>query len=105
LAKQRNPDDLDYLLATAKDDSKIGQHALVRAGALKALGYHRSEEGFNYLLGRVGLNIEPIRARSHAIDGLAYSATWQSDLLKKTAIEEICKSKESVYSKTELIII
>ncbi|KAI8879234.1 hypothetical protein K501DRAFT_257181 [Backusella circina FSU 941] len=89
LAKQRNPDDIDYLLETAKDDSKVGQHALVRAGALKALGYHRSEEGFNYLLSHVGLNIEPIRARSHAIEGLAYSAAWQSDLLKKKAIEEI----------------
>lgn len=35
LAVQRNPQDLDYLLQVAKDDTKLGQHGIVRGGALK----------------------------------------------------------------------
>lgn len=35
LGAQRNPEDLQYLLQVAKDDKKIGQHAIVRAGALR----------------------------------------------------------------------
>lgn len=35
LAAQRNKEDLDFLFKTAKDDKLIGQHGMVRAGALK----------------------------------------------------------------------
>lgn len=35
LAEQHRDEDLEYLLKVAKDDSKIGQHGLVRGGALK----------------------------------------------------------------------
>ncbi|RCH95179.1 hypothetical protein CU098_000313, partial [Rhizopus stolonifer] len=87
LAQQKNPEDLKYLLQVAKDDSKLGQHGIIRGGALKALGVHRSEEGFKYLLSRVGYNKEPLRARPTAIQGLILSAEWQSDSLKKAAIE------------------
>ncbi|RCI02732.1 hypothetical protein CU098_010214 [Rhizopus stolonifer] len=87
LGRQRNPEDLEYLLQVAKDDAKLGQHGFVRGGALKALGVHRSEEGFKYLLNRVGYNKEPLRARPTAIQGLIVSAQWQSDRLKKEAIE------------------
>lgn len=56
-----------------------------------ALGVHRSEEGFKYLIRRVGYNIEPLRARPVAIQGLASSAEWQNDRLKNEAIEELNK--------------
>lgn len=56
-----------------------------------ALGYHRSEEAFQYLISRVGYNIEPMRARFQAVDGLAYSTSWQSDRLQKQAKETLCK--------------
>lgn len=91
LAEQHRDEDLIYLLKVAKDDSKIGQHALIRGGALKALGYHRSEEAFQYLISRVGYNIEPMRARFQAVDGLAYSTSWQSDRLQKQAKETLLK--------------
>lgn len=35
LGSQRNKDDLEYLLQVAKDDTKIGQHGIIRGGALK----------------------------------------------------------------------
>lgn len=91
LGSQRNKDDLEYLLQAAKDDTKIGQHGIIRGGALKALGLHRSEEGFNYLITRVGHNIEPLRARPLAISGLAHSAEWQKERLRNQAIEEFNK--------------
>ncbi|KAI7881545.1 hypothetical protein K492DRAFT_230251 [Lichtheimia hyalospora FSU 10163] len=89
LAVQHRDEDLEYLLKVAKDDSKVGQHGLIRAGALKALGYHRSEEAFQYLISRVGYNIEPMRARFQAVDGLAYSTSWQTDRLQKQAKETL----------------
>ncbi|KAJ8654161.1 hypothetical protein O0I10_010237 [Lichtheimia ornata] len=91
LAEQHRDEDLEYLLKVAKDDSKIGQHGLIRGGALKALGYHRSEEAFQYLISRVGYNIEPMRARFQAVDGLAYSTSWQTDRLQKQAKETLVK--------------
>lgn len=39
LGSQRNNDDLKYLLQVANDGNKIGQHGLIRGGALK--GTHR----------------------------------------------------------------
>lgn len=56
-----------------------------------ALGVHRSEEGFNYLITRVGHSIEPLRARPVAISGLAHSAEWQTERLRNQAIEEFSK--------------
>lgn len=56
-----------------------------------ALGYHRSEEAFQYLISRVGYNIEPMRARFQAVDGLAYSTSWQTDRLQKQAKETLGK--------------
>ncbi|KAI8375207.1 peptidase family M1-domain-containing protein [Blakeslea trispora] len=87
LGSQRNQEDLEYLLQVAKDDSKLGQHGTIRAGALKALGQHRSEEAFKYLLSRVHYKQEHFRARPSAVQGLIYSAEWQSDRLKNEAIE------------------
>ncbi|KAG0168668.1 hypothetical protein DFQ28_000363 [Apophysomyces sp. BC1034] len=87
LAVQRQAKDLQYLLEVAQDERKIGQHAIVRGGALKALGYHRSEEAFNYLIKRVGYKIEPVQARPHALSGLRYSCEWQEERLKKRASE------------------
>jgi hypothetical protein len=52
---------------------------------------HRSEETFKYLLSRVGYNKEPMRSRGFAVQGLANSAQWQNDVLKKQAIEELGK--------------
>lgn len=40
LAEQHRDEDLEYLLKVAKDDSKIGQHALIRGGALKGRQYN-----------------------------------------------------------------
>lgn len=56
-----------------------------------ALGLHRSEEGFNYLLDRVASNIEPLRARPGAIEGLINSAKWRTEQLRDSAIEVIGK--------------
>jgi aminopeptidase N len=39
LGSQRNKDDLEYLLQVAQDDTKIGQHGLIRGGALKGKYY------------------------------------------------------------------
>ncbi|KAG2196317.1 hypothetical protein INT47_009312 [Mucor saturninus] len=97
LGSQRNNDDLKYLLQVANDDTKIGQHGLIRGGALKALGLHRSEEAFKHLLNAVSTNKEHIRARPFAIQGLAKSAPWQTECLKNTAIEEITKLTRDSY--------
>ena len=51
------------------------------------MGRHRSEEAFKYLITRVGYNVEPMRARPVAIDGLASSAEWRTDRLKNEAVE------------------
>ncbi|RUS28508.1 hypothetical protein BC938DRAFT_481803 [Jimgerdemannia flammicorona] len=89
LGAQKNPDDLSYLLQVAKDDTKIGQHGIVRSSALMALGLHRSEEAFQYLLNRVGYRVEPLQSRPAAISALAGSADWQEKRFKNRAIEVI----------------
>ncbi|KAI9321445.1 peptidase family M1-domain-containing protein [Dichotomocladium elegans] len=91
VAAQHKAEDLELLLNTAKDENKYGQHGILRGGALKALGYHRSEEAFKYLLGRVAGTIEPLRARVPAIGGLTYSVPWQSERLQKEGLEVLIK--------------
>ncbi|KAF7727730.1 hypothetical protein EC973_007189 [Apophysomyces ossiformis] len=87
LAIQREPKDLPYLLEAAQDENKIGQHGIVRGGALKALGYQRSEEAFNYLIKSVEHKAEHIRARPLALYGLRYSTEWQEERLRKRAVD------------------
>ncbi|KAL0080326.1 peptidase family M1-domain-containing protein [Phycomyces blakesleeanus] len=89
LAIQHNPEDISLLLDVAQDQTKIGQYSLVRGGALEALGYHRSLQGFEYLINHVEYGTEPTRARPLAIEGLAYSAQWQEERHKKRAEEVI----------------
>ena len=63
-----------------------------------ALGYHRSEVAFKYLISRVGYNIEPMRARSQILDGLKYSAEWQDKQSQKLAVEAFgTKEKSCLY--------
>ncbi|KAG2221559.1 hypothetical protein INT45_002573 [Circinella minor] len=91
LAVQQKKEDLEYLLNVAKDNKKIGQYGVIRGSALKALGYHRSEEAYRYLITRVGYNVEPMRARSLIVDGIKYSAEWQEKHLQKLAVEAFAK--------------
>ena len=37
LGSQRNKDDLEYLLQVAQDENKVGQHGIIRSGALKGI--------------------------------------------------------------------
>ncbi|KAM3581482.1 hypothetical protein VKS41_006309 [Umbelopsis sp. WA50703] len=89
LGAQRNAEDLQYLLQVAKDDNKIGQHGIVRSGALRALGFHRSEEALKYLLSRTELGSEPARARPSLVRAIKQSAEWQDDRNRKLAIEKL----------------
>ncbi|KAJ2964794.1 hypothetical protein NQZ79_g301 [Umbelopsis isabellina] len=89
LGAQRNPEDLQYLLEVAKDDKKIGQHAIVRSGALRALASHRSEEAFKYLLTRTEVGTEPSRARPWLVRAIKQAAEWQDERNKKLAIEKL----------------
>ncbi|CAO3692350.1 unnamed protein product [Rhizopus microsporus] len=91
LGSQRNKDDLSYLIQVAQDDSKIGQHALVRSGALTALGKHRSKKAFEYLLERVESDKEPLRAKPFIIRALVESSPWQEELLQKQVNEILLK--------------
>jgi hypothetical protein len=51
---------------------------MVRAGALRALGHHRSEAAFDYLLDVVSRRAEhPQLALPAAILGLAQASRWQ----------------------------
>ncbi|KAL7751933.1 hypothetical protein RI367_002455 [Sorochytrium milnesiophthora] len=56
LGMQRHDDDLQYLIGVASDNSMVGQHGLVRAGAFAALGAHRSLGALEHLLSRVANN-------------------------------------------------
>ncbi|KAJ3033276.1 hypothetical protein HDV00_006539 [Rhizophlyctis rosea] len=87
LGLQRNPNDVSYLLAAAKDSTRIGLHAIVRSGALRALGRTRSNEAFHYLLRAVEPGHEPERGRPAAVAALALCAAWQSPQDTKQSIE------------------
>ncbi|KAJ3062333.1 hypothetical protein HK102_008803, partial [Quaeritorhiza haematococci] len=80
LGRQRHPDDIPYLLSVARDDSQQGQHGIIRRGALHALAYTRSAEGFAYLLTRLPRGIEQIeRLRPTVVQSLAITTRWQDD--------------------------
>lgn len=87
LALQHNPVDSPYFLATAKDNSQIGQHGFVRAGALRALGHERSLASFQYLLSRVTPGLEPDRVRPTVYEAIALSALWQESRYLRQAVE------------------
>ena len=87
LAQQRNPEDVGVVLAVAQDAKQIGQHAIVRAGALRGLGASRSTEAFEYLLTRVAAGKEPERARPVVFEALATSAAWQSPQQLRHTVE------------------
>ena len=80
------PESNTLLKEYALDDSKIGQHSLVRCGALKALGHTRSKEAYDFL------KVELEKPRYHretasilvAIGNLAF---WMEDRFKKEATE------------------
>ncbi len=92
IGEQNNPEDLDLLLAIAKDDSKIGQHAIIRGGVLQGLANHRSLKAFEYLERQTKASFfrtmlhssekqaprEPEKALPLLIDALSVSALWQS---------------------------
>ncbi|KAI8591723.1 hypothetical protein BDZ88DRAFT_450044 [Geranomyces variabilis] len=90
LGVQRNKDDLKFLLSVAQDSTKIGQHAIVRSGALRALGKTREPEAFEYLLTRVTPGLEPERARPSVAAAIAIAAQWQPAPGTKRAIEALC---------------
>jgi len=92
LGFQCDPRDLTYLLQIVQDKNEIGLHSIIRSGALRALGRHRSMEGFKYLMTRLPLGLEPERARAAIIDGLAASAGWQERRYLKEVIEVISDS-------------
>ncbi|KAJ3020342.1 hypothetical protein HKX48_000955 [Thoreauomyces humboldtii] len=77
LAAQCDPADDNFLLEAAQDSSKIGQHAIVRSGALRALGQSRSPKAFAFLLDALTLGKQPELARSAVVKGIRISAPWQ----------------------------
>ncbi|KAL1917439.1 uncharacterized protein VTP21DRAFT_3832 [Calcarisporiella thermophila] len=87
LAVQQNPEDLKIILDVAKDDGLIGQHGLIRAGALRALGVHRSFEAFQYLLTRKSPSLEPYSIRSYLPGAIGSSARRQEKRHQQEAIE------------------
>lgn len=92
IGEQNNPEDLGLLLSIAHDDSKIGQHAIIRGGVLQGLANHRSLKACNYLEQQTKasffrtmlisserhLQREPEKALPLLIDALSVSAMWQS---------------------------
>ncbi|KAJ3156251.1 hypothetical protein HDU86_004015 [Geranomyces michiganensis] len=90
LGMQRNKEDLKFLMSVAQDPAKIGQHAIVRSGALRALGKTREPEAFEYLLTRLEYGKEPERARPSVVAGIAIAAQWQPAPGVKRAIEALC---------------
>lgn len=90
LGFQRCEDDKKLLMEVAGDDSQIGYHGFVRAGALKGLAHQRSRDCFDYLLARVEKSMEPFGfARIAAIRALALSAKWQLSQRDRDASAEI----------------
>jgi ABC-type nitrate/sulfonate/bicarbonate transport system substrate-binding protein len=56
---------------------------------LTALGYHRSEESFKYLLSRADIGLENPRARQALIKAIRESAQWQEDRYKRMAADKL----------------
>ena len=88
LAFQKNSSDVSLLLSIVQDKNLVGQHGIVRAGAIRALGLCRTLEAFDYL---VSLTEEPglthERARPWIFTSLAQCASWISPIHKKKASE------------------
>ena len=111
LASQRNPLDLSYLRAVAKDDKLIGQHGLTRQGAMRALGQDRTKESFEFLMSRIlNPSLEIDRVRAAVFDAIASSAVWQNVSDLRRAIEVVSEGlmddhfmvKRSWYVRTRL---
>ena len=88
LAAQQEPEDLPHLLKLAQDPKRVGQHGIVRAGAIRALGQTRSEPAFDLLhkwIESPFLNHE--RCRPWLFTSLATCATWLSPNHSRRATE------------------
>jgi hypothetical protein len=88
LAAQHQPQDLAYILDFCKDPNRVGQHGLIRAGAIRALASTRTEEAFDYLVDMIQNPLmNPERCRSWLFSSLASCAVWLSSLHVKKATE------------------
>jgi hypothetical protein len=66
-------------------------HLLERSNSsdLPALGYHRSEESFKYLLSRADIGLENPRSRQALVKAIRESAQWQEDRYKRMATDKL----------------
>ncbi|KAJ3103854.1 hypothetical protein HDU97_009773 [Phlyctochytrium planicorne] len=76
LGRQRHPDDIKLLLAAASDPV-LATAGNVRAGVLRGLGFHRSEEAFKYLLSRLPRGSEVLLAQMAVLMALGDMDKWQ----------------------------
>ncbi len=86
LAAQQCDEDLPALLAASDDQQGWG---VVRNGALKALGRHRSVGAMDHLLSRIGYGSDKSRIRASAVEALAANARWQDRARRQQALEAL----------------
>jgi hypothetical protein len=87
------------LLRVASDDSQVGLHAIVRKGALTALGHLKTRNTFNFLLKAIVPGHQPEKALTDAVMACAVAARVQPDHVRQVAIEAIAQLlKESDYN-------
>lgn len=97
LGKQRNPQDVKYLLSVAKDTKPDGQWYRRQRGAMQGLGASGSPDAFQYLLDRVNGPITPtVFAWKDSLNALATCANYQPKESRKLAIEAISPHLQSV---------
>lgn len=90
LALQRQAEDIPFLISVAKNPNKMGQHGLIRSGAIRALGQTRSMDAYNLLSDLIEHpELSHERCRPWLFTSLAACAIWLGPLCIKRATETI----------------
>lgn len=91
----RNPNDESYLLKVAKDNRMVGLHAIVKSGAMRALGKYGGSKALEYLRSSAIPGRLPEKARRWAVWGLAQNQseedleTFLRDTDEKVRLEAV----------------
>ncbi|KAJ3084730.1 hypothetical protein HDU99_006164 [Rhizoclosmatium hyalinum] len=94
LGRQRNPADLDLLLAALANPDSIDLHGFTLAGIITGLGLHRSAKAFEALVNLVFVpagtaRVIPEACTVLAVDAIAGSLGWQENKIRRLEVAEL----------------
>ncbi|KAJ3396590.1 hypothetical protein HDU92_002538 [Lobulomyces angularis] len=98
LGKQNCPADLEYLINFANDDTKIGQHGILRSGVFEGLANHSSKGSYVYLEQQTRVSLFPaLRKESEKCLKFQPEKTLPALIsgLATAALKQVCNASQN----------